>query len=1507
MRVSNIRILTFLSLVSIFSLFISQNVLAQTTPVTLPVPVIDWRLNGSVNGGLKLVNSSGGQYGLTNYGATSGPGKSGDVDGALVLNGTSQYVSFSPYNLGASDFTIAARVKASNLSGTRPIFMQEQSGPASCPHLKLFLEGGVPRLYVCDNQYAQFVFGKTTLQPNVWYDIVATRKNGLYKLYINGVLDSSSNYTAGNKFIPNITSTSYLGYQYNSTYPGAKAYWAGSIDAVKVYNSEIPTTNLSQIFATTTPTPTTITTPATSTTTTTTPVKTNTAPILTLVGSSTISIIQGTPYTDAGATAFDAEDGNLTSKVVMIQGVSNPGPGSYWISYTVTDSKGLMIRVNRTLNVTPKPAAPVVPVNTAPTISLLGSSSVGLSQGQTFTDQGATATDAEDGNISSKIVKTSNINSSVPGTYTVTYKVSDVGGLNALVTRTVTVTASLPPKINLLGSSTVSISQGTNFVEPGFTAVDPEIGSITASVLVTGSVNTSIVGNYVLTYKVSDPWGQTASATRNINVIPKPNTSPIIKLNGLGAISLTQGDSYVEQGATATDVEDGNLTSKIVTAGTINMANVGTTTLTYKVTDSGNLSAEVTRAVVINPKDPCKLTGPTPTDGSIYTDLPTGVAIPLYGSYVKYCDRLYSYGNGQQRTKLNYVGPYEEKKWLYNLRDSDITFLDPKPITITYKNPVGFESFTIPYQQNLTFRLPVDGQFYLSAGDVMRQQIYFRDGYSLKTFDFNKFGSDYLDSELAKKGMKMSDQICFNDPLKDQKMKVVNDLGIPTAFINYGCGYYMLGVNGGSSWIAQTGKKAFYKETNSDPDALIGDSPSYYTGDIGSAAGGLGWTNSTLSISEIKVILKGDQPRLPPQSYVQTIAPNNPHAAIVTGSLQGQIGPTPPSIEQALRNAALANGISVTDAELKAYAEISNAAGVLAAGIANGTAQNPLFSTSTKVNTALVAPTGFPSTSSWATKPGPEITGSTNFVEWTKDDKATSYQIVLINITNATTTILAEVTNVNNYAFKNLFEGNKYAFVVKSCNAYDCGFTSAIRYFQTKAPAPVVVPPPTTTSTTSPTTTPAPVTTITSTTTNSQIIPKVETGLIGEVNVFIRDINGNPKSNVSIIAADSITAPAILSTTFPKPPIITKTDSQGKFTLKASDFSTPISGTKIYVKLYVNQLQTGSYITISFDSKDINRNIYLDGILEMQLNGTSIILSLMPGIGEGYDLFTLITGFDPVTGEVLSNFQKTITFIGFAGGISSGKVARETVEMALKKLETELGVSLSIILGAADEVALTEYKISNWQDLVALKDKLSIDVFVNKVKVLIIKKTRLSEISDAMKSQFLSDDLERLIMDDQYFQKMKTEIPSKVRGDIYADSIASLFTKIDDKLYSTLAQKFGVDIATLKTMSVTRETSLDLASGFNTRADIMLLKETGPNTFIGYHIEIKNSVDSPFTVSQLDYYLNIYNKVFEYTTKSLLPTKSGTTVGTSKITIKGSAYIEGNGRDLTTYTVNVPK
>lgn len=70
------------------------------------------------------------------------------------------------------------------------------------------------------------------------------------------------------------------------------------------------------------------------------PVTDTTPPVITLVGSATASLEKGGTYSDAGATATDTVDGNLTSSIVTVNPVNVNTAGTYTVTYNVDDAAG---------------------------------------------------------------------------------------------------------------------------------------------------------------------------------------------------------------------------------------------------------------------------------------------------------------------------------------------------------------------------------------------------------------------------------------------------------------------------------------------------------------------------------------------------------------------------------------------------------------------------------------------------------------------------------------------------------------------------------------------------------------------------------------------------------------------------------------------------------------------------------------------------------------------------------------------------------------------------------------------------------------------------------------------------------------------------------------------------------------------------------------------------------------------------------------------------------------
>jgi predicted aspartyl protease len=80
----------------------------------------------------------------------------------------------------------------------------------------------------------------------------------------------------------------------------------------------------------------------------------------------------------------------------------------------------------------------------------------------------------------------------------------------------------ITPVVLLRGELNIELEQGAVFEEPGWTALDDVEGDISDRVEVEGIVDTSRVGEYVLTYRVVNQAGiASRDVTRVISVIPE--------------------------------------------------------------------------------------------------------------------------------------------------------------------------------------------------------------------------------------------------------------------------------------------------------------------------------------------------------------------------------------------------------------------------------------------------------------------------------------------------------------------------------------------------------------------------------------------------------------------------------------------------------------------------------------------------------------------------------------------------------------------------------------------------------------------------------------------------------------------------------------------------------------------------------------------------------------------------------------------------------------------------
>ena len=172
-----------------------------------------------------------------------------------------------------------------------------------------------------------------------------------------------------------------------------------------------------------------------------------------------------------------------------------------------------------------------------PSLQLNGTNPMNLYVGQTYNELGITATDNLDNTISN-IVISGNINIYTPGAYTLTYTATDSYNNSNSISRIINIALdNIIPTISLNGLNPIKLQIGNTYTESGITAID-YLGN-NLSPIITGTVNTSQIGKYLLTYTVTDYSGNSNSIIRTIYVLNSNNSSAYQMNNPITYLYLT--------------------------------------------------------------------------------------------------------------------------------------------------------------------------------------------------------------------------------------------------------------------------------------------------------------------------------------------------------------------------------------------------------------------------------------------------------------------------------------------------------------------------------------------------------------------------------------------------------------------------------------------------------------------------------------------------------------------------------------------------------------------------------------------------------------------------------------------------------------------------------------------------------------------------------------------------------------------------------------------------------
>ena len=151
------------------------------------------------------------------------------------------------------------------------------------------------------------------------------------------------------------------------------------------------------------------------------------------------------------------------------------------------------------------------------------------------------AVDEYGNDVSDRVVVAGTVDTSHEGSYSVVLKLLDRNGKETdRVEKRVIVKVNQKPRLRLYGENPLSVYLGHSYNEPGFEAEDEEDGILTDKVTIESNLDTSHEGNYSITYRVSDSFGNEAIKQRTVCVVPLDD----IRMEVLQEDSAQAGTQY---------------------------------------------------------------------------------------------------------------------------------------------------------------------------------------------------------------------------------------------------------------------------------------------------------------------------------------------------------------------------------------------------------------------------------------------------------------------------------------------------------------------------------------------------------------------------------------------------------------------------------------------------------------------------------------------------------------------------------------------------------------------------------------------------------------------------------------------------------------------------------------------------------------------------------------------------------------------------------------------------
>ncbi len=275
-----------------------------------------------------------------------------------------------------------------------------------------------------------------------------------------------------------------------------------------------------------------------------------------------------------------------------------------------------------------------------------------------------------------------------------------------------------PPVITLIGEANINITQNDTYIDLGATALDDVDGDITSNIVAVNNVDTTTLGTYTITYRVSDATGNIATVvTRSVEVTPVVVSIPketILIRNG--DIVVWQGDFDLPPSGTIDILDKSGLTHTVNSNSVLGILYaLDQSTDTFSISDLQYYSSfNAFYLKCITPKDLAEvcdnwqyvINNATPSSGMDGTILTGGESIGLY------------FGNPHQVTldknSIKVSESFTATAQKYQYEDNTWSPLSGVTIGVTLPNPNDPWNPTSIFEQ----AVDVDGKATITLGEV---------------------------------------------------------------------------------------------------------------------------------------------------------------------------------------------------------------------------------------------------------------------------------------------------------------------------------------------------------------------------------------------------------------------------------------------------------------------------------------------------------------------------------------------------------------------------------------------------------------------------------------------------------------------------------------------------------------------------------------------------------------------------------------------------------------------